>query len=386
MKGICGIDIEIDKIFLSFACSKKLRLKFYDEVELETSLDQGSVVDFLKANSEALNREIQEKESEHSFKVAKIYLKLPWNTEKVIKAESIIPFKKSRKISPRNVLFVKKYLEDASLEWDDFCFHHFILNCEIDGNFYNDIPLGIWAQRIKLTSLLFAVKDKLREETWSIFDNLGRNFSGFVSSAASIFSTAFDDKNISKVMAVINIGFATCQVVVVRDEKISFLKEYDFGIRAVINAMEKEFSLSSNLAQELFNRYIHFAKDNFSDVDKALSIKNTNTYVSMSIRSLNTFVKNFIKIEISAILEAVKNELIDNTSLITFTGRLNNKSGFHDFIKDFVPFNIHMPFSAKSISSSYGCVKYGLNPFLESNHKIEGSLLSRVLNLYGEYF
>ena len=60
MRGICGIDINSDRTFLSFAASARTRFLFFEETSIEASAEGQDVVTFLQENVEALNQHIIE--------------------------------------------------------------------------------------------------------------------------------------------------------------------------------------------------------------------------------------------------------------------------------------------------------------------------------------
>ena len=325
--------------------------------------------------------------------IDKIYLKLPWNTEKVKEVADVVPFRRRRKLSLRDIFSAKKHIEDVFLDWDDFCLHHFVIDYEIDGVFYKDPPIGVWAKKIRLRSLLFTVKDKLRRETWAIFDNMERNFCGFISSVASSLSTSFDDRKHEAARAVINIGYETTHVVIMNQGNIRFFKEYSFGIRELTAELEKEFAVPFGLAQEILNRYVSFQQlPAYSMVssgqgDKEISIKSGGSYFSLSTRSLNSFVKSVIKDRIFVILGDIKKEMPADNTTISIIGRLNRNTGFQNFLRGIIDYPLGVPHFAGSLaSSSFGCLKYGVDRFLESSNQVKEPFLRRALKIYREYF
>jgi cell division ATPase FtsA len=207
MKGICGIDIDTDRTFVCFASCHKGDVHFLEETEIEIPFHEVDILNFLRNNSEILDKIMREKEQTFSLKIEKVYIKLPWNSEEIKEVENIVVLKKRKKLTPKDIFSIKKHVEELSLDWDDFCLHHFVTSYEIESEVFKEVPLGVWAKKVKLNSLLFSVKEQLRKEVWAVFDNLGRNFSGFVSSAASSVSAAFGDKGYYKVWAVSCCGY-----------------------------------------------------------------------------------------------------------------------------------------------------------------------------------
>jgi hypothetical protein len=180
-----------------------------------------------------------------------------------------------------------------------------------------------------------------------------------------------------------------------RERNISFFKGYDFGVRKIIQALAKEFSLPWPVAYELYSRYVHFQKSAvysmavpgraLADADKEVGIKSGYTYFNLSSRRLNSFVRDFVKNEILGILKDIR--MPGDNSAISFIGRLNSKKGFCDFLRAFVEYNIHFSaFRDKLSSSSFGCLKYGINRFLENTADSKEPLWRRIVRVYREYF
>ncbi|MBU1121748.1 MAG: hypothetical protein ABIH71_03425 [Candidatus Omnitrophota bacterium] len=390
MKGICGIDIDRDNVFISFAAVNRGRINFLKEIEVGAICDDG-FLDYFKKNSERLNKSIMVEEKRLSIKVDDVFLNLPRQLEKKRVVEDVVPFKKRKKINPPDLIMAKKHIADIFLDWDDFCIHNFVLGCEIEGKLYPTLPIGVPAKKIKLKSLLVWVKDKLHREVEDIFDNVDRRFGGFVSSDASSFTASFPEgyirKNDKDIFCVINIGYDNSHFVVCRAGALEFGKEFDFGSKKIIAAIEKRFLLSPVLANEVFARYISFKNVPYY---KEISIKKSNTYTNLSTQAVNSFVREYIKGEVNFMLEKIKQKVGIESFILSFVGRLNAKEGFYSFLKDFIPYQVKV-FSPtghnKSVSSSFGCLKYGMHRFLELEYcRKQESFWERFLKVYKEYF
>lgn len=383
MKGLCGIDIDSDRTYIAFAKKARYEPVFLQEVDIEMPFSPQNFFQFLQENSNSINQKICEKEKQLALSVEKIYINLPWGLEHKGEFNATIPLNKRKKITAADIMFAKKYLQDTFLDWDDFCIHNFILSYEVEGKIYNDPPLGLVAKKIKLNSFLIWLKDKFRKDTETIFSNLERNFTGFVSPFASIAGGIFmHQKDMKDSCAIIDIAYDKTFVLVFKNKRISCIKESEFGLKKIFDELEKKVVLPAALAEEVFNRYISF-KDlpHFKEV----SIKTASNYINLSTQAANTFVKDYIRNELTRIIEEIKPVLTQESS-IYICGRLNIKEGLNDFVKSFISYNVNLG-SIKSVASkSLGSLNYGTSRFLEEGYLRKDSFLNHVIGAYKEYF
>lgn len=389
MRGICGITVDHDKIFVSFSSFKGGKAVFMEEAALDVFCKEGRFLECLKQNSEALSCKIIEKEKQLSLKTEKVFINLPQGLVNKRLVEDIIPLKKKKKIVSHDLISTKKYLADIFLDWDDFCVHNFILNYEVDGQLYDTFPLGVKAKKIKVKALLLWVKDQLCKEAEDIVDNLGKNFGGFIWEDISVLTASFTKGYIEKhnrnIFCAVNIGYKMSQYVIYRAGKIAAGEEFDFGLNQIIQALEKNFFLTFSLAQEMFSQYVSF-KD--TPYFKEVSIKSENNYMKFSVQTINSFVKEYIKGKIIPVLDNIRVNLESGDEMIiSFSGRMSSKDGFLNFVKTFLPAGITGVSMEKSgVSSSFGCSQYGIYRFLEEDYKRKQSLFQKAFNIYQEYF
>jgi cell division ATPase FtsA len=382
MKGICGIEIERDKVFVSFASVKRDTLTFLEESGVDTHF-RDDFLNYLKDNLGAIDKKIREREEEYSLKVEKIFVSLPWEVECRQIVEDTIPLKRKKKISNRDIFLAKKQLEDICLDWNDFCIHHIVLNYEVGGLSFREPPIGVEAKKIRLKSLLIWVKDNLHKAVETFFFNYEMSFSGFVSPLISSISLCLQETKTERQVALLNIGYEKSYVVVYKEGEFIFFESFDFSLKGIIHQIEKIFLLSFDLAKEVFRRYVSF-KSIFSSQE--VSIKDGDTYINISISSLTTLVKDYIKSEISQIFNKLRQEKDVKISTIFFMGRLNVKEGIGSFLKEISPFPVGELAYSKLVSSSFGCLKYGFFPYLEEIYKRRASFIKKFLDIYKEYF
>ncbi|MFA5008652.1 MAG: hypothetical protein WC546_05470 [Candidatus Omnitrophota bacterium] len=383
MKGICGIDIDSDRTYIAFARQLRHQPVFLQGAELEAQFSPENFFQFLQENGGSINQKISEKEKQLSLSVERIYINLPWDLGKKGEFSAIIPLNKRKKITASDIMFAKKYLQDTYLDWDDFCVHHFVLNYEVEGRTYICPPIGLVAKKIKLNSCLIWVKDKFRKDTEVIFSNLERGFAGFVCPFASIAGAVFaNSKDIKDLCAIIDIAYDKTSVLVIKDGHIFCIKESDFGLKKIFDELERKIILPAALAVEVFNRYISFKElPHFKEV----SIKTGSNYINLSTQAANTFVKDYIKNELTRIIDDIKAALAGDTPIYV-CGRLNAKEGFCEFVKSFMPYDVKLGNAKGAVSKSFGALNYGASRFLEEGCLKKDSFLNRVIGVYKEYF
>ena len=306
MRGVCAISLDTDKTFISSGILKGRFLNFLGETEIPASYEGGEVGSYLRQNLDVIDQRIKDSESVNSFKAEKIFLELPWHLVSKKEVEEIIPLRRAKRLTCGDISYAKRYLEDKFLGWDDFCIHNLVLNYELDGVNYVSPPLGAWAKRIKLRSYLLWVKDKIHKDTEDIFGNSDRNFSGFVASPISLFSSVFGKKE--KLQVVVSLDFERSHFVVIGKNSFTFSKEFKFGLKNIIEAIAQRFMLDFSLAEEVFYRYISFKEIPYF---KEVTLKNEQGYMNLSTQTLNSFVKDCIKGEIEIILKAIKEKVPD---------------------------------------------------------------------------
>ena len=381
MKGLCAIALDEDKTFISFARFKRAHFTFFKELEVSITNSGGDIISFLKENSEILDQKIKEAQERYSFRCGEVFLELPWDMAKRKIVEETVTLRTRKKITSYDISRAKKHIEDKFLEWDDFCIHNIIINYEVEGRNYEKPPLGVWAKKIKLHLLLIWIKDKVQRGVEEVFDNLDISFGGIIVSEISRFSSVFTAKDRAQV--VVSIDYDRSRFVGRSRNNFIFGEEANFSFRGVIEELAKRFILKTSLAEEIFRRYISFKEIPYF---KEITVKRESGYVNLSIQTLNSFIKDYIKSKICHILQEIREKMPKDDFTISFIGRLNAKEGFYGFLNDYVPYSLKVPLQRLTVSSSYGCLRYGVSRFLEMDHKKNEPLFRRILDIYREYF
>lgn len=387
MRGFCAIDVNPDATFISISSSNRGNFKLTDEVDITLSCTDNDLVNFLKNNFEILNKTICEKEKRSNLKIDKIFINLPRGEEKSVIAEGLINLDRYKKITPQDITLAKNNIEKSFLNWDDLCLHHLILRYTADDVVYAKPPLGVWANKLKLKSYLFSVKEKVYKDTEDILYNFSRVFGGFVISGISEYSSSFTQR-VTIPVVMVNIGYDLSYVSLFMQGEIKFTKGIDFGLKKIIEALAQKFSLEFSVAYDLYLRYVSFAKilTNIEYQDKEVTIKNKQTYFSVSMNAVNSCVIDNTRLGVNQIIENILASFGVSDCAISFITRFNKKEGFFDFINTILPktMNNILPL-AEVASPAYGCLRYGIMAFFENDYKKQ-SLLKRILGVYQDYF
>jgi len=388
MKGVCAIVLDEDGAFLSLGALKKGSCSLLGELEVPLVNKSSALTDYLRENLEALGRAIKEADKKHSLNTGKIFLELPDGlcNKKIV--EETVSLKRDKKITSRDIAFVKKSIEDKFLNWDDSCVHNIVLNYEAGACGGRKLPLGVRAKKIKIQSLLLWVKEKLYKEVEDIFDNLDRDFAGFVASSVSVFSTSFisgrqslADEALPRVA--VSIDYNQSRFTAVDKDGFVYDDGFDFGLKKIIEELSKRFMFPFTLAQEVFNRYISFKEIPYF---KEITVKKDSSYMNLSTQALNSFTKNYVAGSISSLMNRIKEKIKSDKFIVSFGGRLNAKEGFYGFLKDCVFTELKTSAHRPALSSSSGCLHYGVSRFMEKDHKNRRPFFQYISSVYKDYF
>lgn len=381
MKGACAVVIDDNRIFISFGILRKSSFKFLKETSLTLTQPPTDLISSIRDNAEVINQAIEEVERSHSLKVDKVFCELPQNFTNTKVVSDIVPLRGKKRISSFDINFIKKYLEDKFLDWDDYSIHSIALQFRVRGEAYSQAPYGLWAKKLLVKSLLVSVKDKVHKEIEDIFDNFNRRFGGFVSSLLSTYASVGEKSE--KPQVVMRCDYAKSNFVVRSSSDLIFSQNIDFSIKYLIEKLARRFWLDFSLAEELFERYISFKEIPYF---KEITVKKEGGYINLSTQTMNLFIKDYIRSKMADIFKIVRPYTGGDDFSFSFLGRLARKEGFYRFLRDCVSAEIITPLEQSAYSASFGCLRYGLLPFLELGYKKERSLLQRAVDIYREYF
>ena len=383
MKGLCGISFDSDKTFLSFVAANKSHIFPLEEVCLPFSFKKTDIAGFLKEHASVIDEAIRDKEKTFSLKIDDVFVSLPFGMEQRKLVDETVLLRGPKKVTRKDILYARKYVEDAVLGWDDCRLHHVVLSYGVQDNRYKDPPIGIKTNKINLASYLVWVKDSTYKESLDVLGNMGRRFGGFVFSPLSSFASSFDGKLIEKNRVVVDIGYDSIIYAATIDGHFACGQYQNLGVKALIERLSQHFSFSFELAQEVFDRYVGFSDAPYY---KEISIKNGSTYVHLGAQAVNSVVKDCLKTQFNELINKIREDLKVTSFTISVIGRLSKKKGFYGFLRGCLPQEIDMAPYEENNSSSFGCVKYGLLRFWEKETIKKKSLLQQLRKVYKEYF
>jgi len=381
MKGACAVVIDENKAFFSFCRLKKPSFKFLEAQTLVLPQKSDSFFNSIKDNAEIINQALGDIEKRYCLKIDKVFFEVPEGLTNTRIVTDIVPLRGKKRISAFDINFVKKHLEDKFLDWDDYGIHNITFNYSLRGTDYLDPPFGVWAKKLEVKSLLVSIKDKIYKEIEDTFDNFGRGFIGFVSSMISTYASVFKKRDIPQV--VMRCDYQKSNSVIRKHNDFIILGNTDFSLKHLIEKLARRFFLDFSLTEELFERYISFKEIPYF---KEITIKKEGGYINLSTQTMNLFIKDYIRSEITNILEPIKQQIGGDDFIFSFLGKLTEKEGFYRFLRNCVPCRLATPLENSASSSSFGCLRYGLLPFLELDYKKRRSLLQRIRDVYKEYF
>ncbi|MDD5069793.1 MAG: hypothetical protein PHV17_03605 [Candidatus Omnitrophica bacterium] len=400
MKGLCGIELDNDKIFLSFSSLTNSCLIFRKEVSLtlkrpissdllnddsfKENLNWEKFIKYIKTNADKLQQIIKEEEKQLSLKISDISITIPEALCRTISVEKEIVFKTRRKIGVRDIIYAKRYLQDLSLEWDSFCFHHFVGRYTIDGNNYEKPPLGVTTKKITLASTLVWIPSRFREELAAVINNLDKRLAIIVAEDIGAYALVFDKQSADDTHVLIKVSYNDCRVFVLkRGHRLSDFS-VDFSLKILIDKLAEHFMLTESIAMELFDRYISFRTLSYNDkVTKEVSVRNGDCYLNLSINTLNSFVKEHLGKVFDQIADKLDAFPAEKPFQVSLLGRLNPKEAISAFFQENMPYPTVMPV-VKIESTALGAMLYGRFRFFED--LVKDNFFHRVAKIYKEYF
>ncbi|MBD3264142.1 MAG: hypothetical protein GF375_03460 [Candidatus Omnitrophica bacterium] len=379
-RAAVAVSLGEDKAFLSLGQIKKSHLYSIGTLDINLLCKEEDSFIRLRENLELIDQRVKEVEKDKIIRIDRIYFELPWGLENEKVVEDTVPLKRRKKITFSDIAFLKRYIEEKFLEWDDYCLHNVVLKYEVGGKVYKNPPLGAVGKKVKLRCLLFWIKDNRHKELEDMFYNVERSLGKVICSKMSMLAASFADKD--KTQAVTSLNYRESYFVVRRKDNVIYGERSDFGLEKLIQAISRQFGLTAGLAEELFYRYASFkAVPSY----KEITVKKEDTYMNISIQALNLFIKRYLRDEISVLFHKIAEKSDDREFLISFLGQFNSKDGFFSFLKNIIPCTIKSPLFAPN-SSAFGTMNYAINPFLEVDYLRNETLLMKVINVYREYF
>ncbi len=383
MKIIGGLSFDNDEWAFSFVSLTRRGLTPYTNIYGKTSRAYSSLEDFITENIDDINDRVNYIENKHSFKTERIFFELPKRYARKKETENIIPLNArsgEKKITYRDINFAKKQAENIALDLDDICLHHIILGYKIREQDFNSAPLGLWARKISLRSFIVYIPSSLYDVFRETFSNANRKLSGFVYETLANYSVVHSKVADGKSF-IINIKKSGTIISCFSGSRIIFEKTYGFGSNAVISYVAEKLSLSDEIASDIVFKYSSF-RDVLSS--KEISVKDKDTYINVSVSTLNNFVKEALRSRIYTVISDVDKENQNKDYTVSIIGRIVQRDGFRGFVKAAFNINIKQPLYDRLPPGAFGCARYGVIRLLESEG--ENSLWRRAVKFYRGYF
>ncbi len=381
MKVYGGLSLEKDNLFFSFVLSKKKIIIPYVEGRQKISYSGKDLRDFIIANIDEIDGYIRSQEKKHSFKMGDIFFKLPSSYAKIKILEDVVPLSFYKKLTLQDIVSIKKQMENIALDLGDYCLHHIIMEYRIGEKIFYNSPIGEWAKKVFLKSMLITIPYDLYDTFRECFSNVNRKFSTFIHESIAEYSALY--RIPSKVHSfIIKIKEKATFLWCFLGRRLLFERVYEFGEDNIIEEIAKRFRLPEYLAKNLVINYSSF--DSLPH-DKEISIKNGDRYFTIEATIINSIVKEVIKNNMEEVIHDINKIRQQKDYTVSFVGELTERDGFYTFMKGNFNLNIHSnSYFRERCPAAFGCVYYGKKMLFEKD--IQDSLWCRVVNVFREYF
>ncbi|MBU2101927.1 MAG: hypothetical protein KKF80_00875, partial [Candidatus Omnitrophica bacterium] len=182
---------------------------------------------------------------------------------------------------------------------------------------------------------------------------------------------------------ILTIGARDMHVSVYRSGSLEFVSNDSFSVYHIFREIEKKFLLAPGLAGEIADRYLSFTD---TPHYKEISVKNGDTYASLSTQTFNAFVCEFVRGKVREILADIKRQREIMACAVGCVSQLTTHEGFLEFFKTCAGEETLIPANGRAASASFGCLSYGVHRFLENDHCVTRSLMQKIMHVYSEYF
>ena len=384
MKILGGLSIDCDSWDFLFVSLERNKLLPHTGISGESNYRFKSLEEFIMNNIDYIDERISYTERRNSFKAESIFFRLPREYASKKETENVISLNVSNKvkrITYKDIDCAKRQIENISLSLKDTCIHHLVLEYRVEDKTFSKPPVGLWARKMYVKSMVIFIPSDLRDVFIDSFSNVERKFSGFVYSALADYSAAYNSI-VDKLVFVVNIKKNDTALSCFRKGNIIFEKVYDFGNKSIISYVAKRLSFTEELASDLVFRYGSFYDADFS---KEISVREQNAYINVSLVTLNNLIKEAVADNIGIIISDIDNKYLPDDYTVLFIGKIAQKEGFYDFVKKHFKIDIEHPVYNKFSSCAFGCVRYGVTKLLEKENP-KGPLWQRVIRFYKDYF
>lgn len=363
MKVVSGVGIEDGQLkALVVSCRGGI---FNPITEIKLSVSGKCFMDALKEKVDSLEAALERSEESGSFTVEEIYCRLPLELSRFKIVEDVILISPNikKKITVKHINAAKRYIENVALDWDEVCIHNIVLDYNVDGRSYPVLPSNIEGSKLKLKVFLVYMDRKVLTGIEDVFDNVGRKLGGAVFAPIADISAGHarvpgGGGDVSR--GAVNFGGESTLCSALTGNLISF-DIFKFGENNLKQRVQDAFLFPPRICSEIVSRYVSFHD---SLPDKEIVIKDGQDYVNISVDSLSAFIKDNISRELDGIGSFFKQRGVSFD--ISFLGDISRKKGFCEFMRALPAFSGFNLFHCSVPEGSLlGCVKYGMNKFLE---------------------
>ncbi|MBD3246487.1 MAG: hypothetical protein GF333_05690 [Candidatus Omnitrophica bacterium] len=380
------MEVADDRTFFSYASASGKNMHVIEESWVPVPFSGDDLVAHFKENFNLFAAELQHKEKKHRLKIRRLFVNLPARFTRVSTVEHTVSFRREKKISIRDVLSAKQYVEESASEWGECCLHHVVERYWVNGGESFSPPVGTWSGKIRLRCRLIWVRNNVWAELNEIATHFHTRLGGVIAEEMSVLSSSGDASGILPEKAVLKIGYHDTVFLYWRKKKVISERRFPFGLRGIFCRMAERFSLSLPVAEQVFHRYFSLKPEVVRSSRRLgeVSVKSGDAYVNLSVGAVNRFLREVIHRELERILDECIPEIGGDRTSVTVTGRLNGREGWARFLRE----HFARPVLAASAreSAAFGASRYGLFPCLDRETVPQKKFFRRISELYREYF
>ena len=384
MSVLGGLSIDCGRWDFLFVSLKKNKFIPYTGISGESGRSFGHLREFIMNNIDYIDERLSYIEEKNYFKAKNVFFRLPREYASKKKTENVISLNvagRAKRITWKDIDYVKRQIENISLNLEDVCIHHLVLEYRIEDKTFSRPPVGMWARKIYVKSLIVFVSSYLYDTFTGCFDNIERKFSGFVYGALADYSAAYSGIA-DKLVFVVNIKENETVLSCFRGRSIISEKVYSFSNNSIVSYVAERLSFDNQLVSELIFKYGSFKNSEFS---KEISVREKGAYINVSLTALNNLIIEAVTEGIGIIVSDIKKGFLPDDYTMLFIGKIAQKENFYNFVQAHFDVNVERPSYGEFSPSAFGCVRYGATRLFE-REKCSDSLWHRAIKFYKDYF
>ncbi len=386
MRIIGGIAYEDGRLNISFASLRRGNLALISTYSRKIDSEDFQFFSIFEEYFDEINDCILELEKRYSCRVADMYVCLPYDcVDKVLLEDTVVIDIKKRKkrIEIKDIVYAKRHIEKVALNWDDVVVHHLIQGCDVNGREYSELPLGVWADKVTFKSLIITVKSHIYDKFFALFDNVGKDFGGFVYEPLAEYGCFISDmRDVKNPISVVHIQSHGTRIVSFYGSRLVGEELLPVGESDIVKSIANKFLVGEEVAERIL---FHYGSLRDMHLSKDISVRSRGGYVNVSLMSLNILLRDSLRGILEHVLEYLKKNVVSSDVKVSFLGRITHIEGFLKLVQETVPFKMLTPFTTMHTGISSGCVRYGVYKFLETFPRRE-NIFQKAIRAYREYF